>query len=132
MGKMQRTKGATFERWLVRQFNQHLVGPRWKRGLQSRGGGKEVPDLDGPCFHIEAKHHIRPNIIAALEQARDDSKGSTKMPAAVTKGNRMEPICSMYLTDWLDLAAAYLQREVNNGNLLQADEGVSSSRGEEV
>jgi len=108
MGKMQRTKGAAFERWLVRKFNATLIGHPWKRGLQSRGGGAEVPDLDGPVFHVEAKHQIRPNIAAALHQAEQDTDG--RIPVAVTKANREEPIVSMRLDAWLALAEEYLAR----------------------
>jgi len=105
MGKMQRNKGAAFERSLVRLFNATLPGP-WKRGLQSRGGGKEVPDGDGPVFHIEAKHQIRPNIVAALRQAERDAEN--KIPVAVTKANGQSPIASMRLEDWLHMANVYL------------------------
>lgn len=107
MGKMQRTKGAAFERWLVRLFKEELPGPDWKRGLQSRGGGAEVPDVDGPMFHVEAKHQIRPNITKALEQACRDNGNAMKLPVAVTKANQCQPIVSMLLCDWLKLARAY-------------------------
>jgi len=114
MGKMQRNKGARFERWLVHAFNEALPG-KWKRGFQCRGGGEEVPDLDGPLLHIEAKHQIKPNIRSALAQATEDSADSGKLPVAITKENMCKPIVSMHLKDWLLMAQPYL--EANDGSI---------------
>lgn len=100
-GAKSRRKGATFERELVRAFRQVMPGAEIKRGLQYRSG-EETCDVDLPCFWLEAKHHQRVNIKAALRQAFDTApKG--RWPIAVTKDDRQPPIASMYLDDLLEL-----------------------------
>ena len=74
MGKASRTKGHGFEREAARDMQ--LVYPTAKRGIgQSRGGGAELPDVDGTPFHIECKRGVKVNVRAALRQAQRDSQG---------------------------------------------------------
>ncbi len=73
MGRMQRVKGQTYERWLANTIRATLgpaVARQVRRGIgQARSGG-EVSDVAGlPGFWIEAKHHARVNERAALAQA---------------------------------------------------------------
>ena len=104
-GQMSRRKGARFERWLVHRFREAMPDGDIRRGLQSRGGD-EVPDVDLPCFWLEAKRHHRTNIKAALRQAVETApKG--RWPIAVCKDDRQPVIVSMHLDDFLDLLAEW-------------------------
>jgi len=96
MGKYQRTKGHNFERWVARSF-RHIF-PAAKRGLQSRNGGKEAADVEIPFFHVECKVGARPNVFAAISQARQDilkSNVVTRVPLAIIKKDRHTPIAVM-------------------------------------
>ncbi len=76
MGKLSRTKGAAYER-VVSAFLRSIFGPNVRRGLQSRGGGKEVPDVTGEdlpsWIHIEAQHAKQASPWVKLRQAEDDA-----------------------------------------------------------
>lgn len=100
-GSRSRTKGHNFERWLVHKVRAVMPGAEVKRGLQSRGGGGEVPDVDCPIWHVEAKVGKKPNIRAAYRQAeRDAAKG--KIPVAIVKDDRCQPLVVLSLEDWLE------------------------------
>ncbi len=100
-GLASRRKGADFERELVRTFREVMPDSGVRRGLQSRSG-EEVPDVELPCFWLEAKRHQRTNVKAALRQAVEAApKG--RWPMAVCKDDRQPAIVAMYLDDFLDL-----------------------------
>ena len=68
MGKFSRDKGKRGERKTANEIKESFP---WltdvKRGLQSRGGGAEVPDVVGvPGLHIELNTGKLPNPRAAL------------------------------------------------------------------
>jgi hypothetical protein len=98
LGRRSRAKGKTFELLAVHEMRE-IYGPQVKRGIgQARAGG-EVADIEGTPFWIEAKHRLRPNIAAALEQAVTASKG-TRPALAITRANGAPIIVSMYLNDF--------------------------------
>ena len=74
MGREQRLKGHNFERKMARLLTER-TGHRFRRGLQTRGGGLEVPDVacDNLPFHIECKKGKKPPWRGALRQAEQDS-----------------------------------------------------------
>jgi Holliday junction resolvase len=108
-GRHSRNKGLAFERDCVKLFKQAMPGEDIKRGLQSRGGGAEVPDVDMPVFHIECKVGKKPNIRAAYEQASRDTQG--KIPVAIVKDDRKEPLVVMGLTNYMNLIAEWWEGE---------------------
>ena len=104
-GAHSRRKGAEWERELVHRFREAMPDAEVKRGLQYRSG-EEAPDVEVPCFFVEAKHHHRTNVRAALEQATVASpKG--RWPIAVCKDDRKSPLVAMDLEDFLDLLAEW-------------------------
>lgn len=104
-GAHSRRKGAEWERELVHRFRGAMPDAEVKRGLQYRSG-EEAPDVDVPCFFVEAKHHHRTNVRAALEQATTASpKG--RWPIAVCKDDRKPPLVAMDLDDFLELLAEW-------------------------
>lgn len=101
MGAMQRRKGQAFERAMVHRLREVMPGVEIKRGLQSRGGGKEVPDVDCPVFHIECKHMKLTNPRAALRQATADA-AEGKIPVAICKDNGEPEFVVLSLEDFLE------------------------------
>ena len=104
-GQRSRRKGAAWERELVRLFRDAMPDVEIRRGLQCRSG-EEAPDVELPCFWLEAKRHQRTNIKAALRQAVETApKG--RWPVAVCKDDRQPAIVSMHLDDFLDLVTEW-------------------------
>jgi hypothetical protein len=110
LGRRSRTKGATYELVVAQRLRE--VFPNARRGIgQARSGG-DVPDVEG-CepWWAQTKHGVRPNISAALEQARRDMVAFSaragdsryKRPVAIVRANRSNDIASMYLSDFIDL-----------------------------
>jgi len=100
MGARSRRKGASFERLIAKRLKE--VFPDARRGFQFRTG-RETSDITNPVFHIECKHQKRCNIKAALEQAARDSKGTGKIPVAITRDDRKPILVTMLLDDWLEM-----------------------------
>ena len=104
-GKRSRNKGRVWERILVKRFREAMPDAEIKRGLQYRSG-EETPDVEMPCFWVEAKHHNRTNIKAAIRQAIDTApKG--RWPIAVCKDDHQPPMATMLLDDFLDLVTEW-------------------------
>ena len=104
MGKMSRTKGHTYERWIAKALRS--LFPDARRGYQSRGGGREQADVVGiPGFHIECKALARVRngeIWNALRQAESDAAPGN-YPVAMMKQNRSKTIVCMSLPTFCDL-----------------------------
>ena len=107
MGKMQRRKGHDFERAIARRLRAEFPHIKAKRGWQSRGGGKEEPDVCFPGLHIECKHGKKPSPRAALAQAIDDA-ASNATPVAVVKDDRQPAFVTLRLEDWLTLLRSWV------------------------
>lgn len=101
-GRHSRTKGAAYEREVARLVREAMPGATVRRGLQARGG-REVPDVDCPHFHLETKRGKLPSPRRALEQAKRDveASGSGKVPVAVIRDDRAPAFVVMTLDDWL-------------------------------
>jgi len=105
---MSRNKGASFERALVHRFREVMPDAEVRRGLQYRSG-EEAADVEVPCFFIEAKHHKKTNIRAAMRQAIGACpKG--RWPLAITKDNHAEPLVTIGLEDFLELLREWWAR----------------------
>lgn len=100
-GARSRRKGAAWERELVTLFEQAMPNAGARRGLQFRAG-QEAADVELPHFWLEAKHHHRTNIRAAMRQAID-SAPPDRWPLAVCKDDRVTPLATMRLDDFLRL-----------------------------
>ncbi len=106
MGKMQRTKGASFERETAVAFQR--VYPQARRGLgQARAAG-EVPDVDKTPWWCECKRGSKGNLVAALKQAREASDGRPPLAVLKRDGTSRAPeqaVVALYQDDFLDLVA---------------------------
>ena len=106
MSKMQRNKGATYERDLANYLTAH--GLPAKRGIGQARSASEVPDVDLAGFWIEAKRHKRTNPRAALAQAIEASAHTGRTPVAVCRDNGMhedDALVAMRLVDWMAMLA---------------------------
>jgi Holliday junction resolvase len=114
MGASERRKGHNFERQVAVAFRDALglSSDEVKRGLgQPRGGTAEEPDVVLPPefpMWLECKVGKRPNLLAAMEQARKAiaKSGANKAPVAVCKRDREKPVVVLELDVFLVLLAA--------------------------
>jgi len=107
-GAHSRRKGAEFERLLVQRFRDIMPDAGIRRGLQYRAG-EEAPDVDVPCFWLEAKHHHRTNVREAMRQAIATAPPG-RWPLAVCKDDNQAPLVTMLLEDFLELAREWWER----------------------
>ncbi|MGI5865792.1 MAG: hypothetical protein ACOX6T_27560 [Myxococcales bacterium] len=107
-GARSRRKGAAFERELVRRFREIMPDAGVRRGLQYRAG-QEASDVEVPCFWVEAKHHHRTNVRAAMRQAIDACPPG-RWPIAVCKDDHATPLVTMQLEDFLELVGEWWER----------------------
>lgn len=104
-GAHSRRKGADFERAMVHRFREAMPGAQVRRGFQARGG-EEMADIDCPVFWPELKRGKKPNVRAALLQARSQApKG--RIPLAVMRDDRSEPFVCLQLDDFLELVSEW-------------------------
>ena len=94
-GKSSRTKGHNFERQVAIDLRD--IYPDARRGLQYQDG-TGCADVVNTPFHVECKVGKKPNIRAALKQAKNDCQDSSKVPIAVVKDDRKEPMVTL---DWV-------------------------------
>ena len=102
MGACSRRKGAAWERALVHRFRDAMPGAYIRRGLQYRDGA-ECADVIAPKMWLEAKHHHRTNLRAALAQAQEASRGRGLWPIAICKDDRQPATVTLVLDDFLEL-----------------------------
>lgn len=118
MGLMQRQKGKRHEREVAKAFR--VAVPDAKRGYQSRGGGKEAPDVEIPHLHLECKHKKTVSIWAAMKQAEEDCPPG-KVPAAVVRENRRPDLVVMNLHQFVELFGEVLRARAKA--VIQAEMG---------
>ena len=110
MGKMQRTKGATYEREIVHTLvDRGYIAAR--NLTQTRDGGADIILQD---FIIECKRRASIAIYDWLDQATLAAKGR-KRPVVVARGDRRESVVILRLEDFLDLVG---ERDVENAKVL--------------
>lgn len=108
MSKSQRTKGHSWEREVARRFRE-IGFSEAKRGLQTRGGAAECPDVHAGPFDVECKVGKRPPIRQALDTATEHARRG-QIGIAVIKEDRKPPFVVIGLDDFLDLVQEWKQR----------------------
>ena len=104
MGKMQRDKGARFERQLASIFRDYGYDAR--RTAQRCGKSGDAADVCGlPGLHIEAKHVEAMRLYEWMAQAKRDAEAGGKgfLPAVFHKKNNAEILVTMELPDFMNL-----------------------------
>jgi len=107
MGKMQRTKGATWERRIVNDLKEHHIGATRTAPLQT--DGHPVPDVQATPLWIEAKVGKQPPIILGLQQALATCP-ATHIACCVAKKDRQAPTITMLWDDFLELFQEWKER----------------------
>lgn len=107
MGLRSRRKGAAFECELSRLLA--ALWPSARRGIGQARSAKEVCDVEGTPFWVEAKHRKKCAIQAAYNQAAEATDGRPIL--VVTKDNRCPPLVTLSLTSFLDLLGTLLKKE---------------------
>jgi len=102
MSKMQRRKGADFERDVARDLRKLLGDESVRRGCQARDGC-DAPDVICKYLWVECKHQIKPNIAAAVRQMVAACLNPTLWRVAITKANGEKPLVTMPYEDFLDM-----------------------------
>lgn len=96
MGKMQRDKGARFERTVSAILNEY--------GITSRRGNvfyREDDVVTDSPIHVECKAQETTKIHEWMKQSIEAADG--KIPVVVHKRNREEPLITMKFEDFLKL-----------------------------
>lgn len=110
MGKMQRDKGASFERQVAGMFKDY--GYNAFRTAQHCGNTGVAPDVSGvPGIHIECKAVEKMRLYEWIEQAKRDSKKRGDKPVVIHKQNYKDVLVTMRFDDWIDL---YREWEAGN------------------
>lgn len=105
MGKMQREKGARFERWLANYLKKRGF-ENAQRTAQHCGNTGDASDVRGlPGVWLEAKAQERIRIREWYEQAKRDSDaaGKGEIPIVVHKVNREIPLVTLSLDHFMEL-----------------------------
>ena len=113
MGKMQRDKGARFERTVAGLFKDW--GYNAFRTAQYEGKSGNCADVEGvPGLHIECKAVERMHLYDWIEQAIRDNKASKnpQIPVVIHKANNKPVLVSMTFDDFIQI---YKEWEASNG-----------------
>lgn len=105
MGKMQRDKGARFERYVAKRF-QAIYPEAGRNYSQRREGTSEGADVEGTPFHIECKSGKQPRYLAALHQAEAGEGDGGRPCIVVAKQDRQGEFVFLRMDDFLDILAA--------------------------
>jgi len=108
MGKMQRDKGARWERDVAAQMRDAMPGCGAKRGFQTRGGAAECADVTAGPFHMELKVGKRPPIRKAYQTASDTCPAG-QIPVAVIKEDRKPAFVVIGLEDFKEFISEWWQ-----------------------
>lgn len=98
MGKMQRNKGAEFERAIVMTLKAR--GYDAKRNLdQTRDGGG---DINLPAYLIECKRRAKISVYEWLEQAQKAAQDH-QIPVVVARADHKDAIAILKWTDFMGM-----------------------------
>lgn len=100
MGRMQRNKGATYEREIAKTLQQ--VYPEARRGIGQARSASEVADVEGTPFWVECKRGRMPNVRGAIRQACAATDGRPYL--VVVRDDGDSSFVTMSLETFLSLA----------------------------
>lgn len=113
MGKMQKEKGARFERTLASLLRDQGFHEAERTAQHSGKNGGE-PDVKGvPGIHIEAKHQETMRLYEWIDQAKRDvsEKKSDDIPVVMHKKNNAEILVTMRFEDFCKIYREYSNKE---------------------
>lgn len=84
-----RAKGHGYERTVAGYLRS--IYPTAERGLQSRGGGEEVPDVNGTPLWVECKRHRKvPGALSLYYRAREEASDGRPAVLVLKEDGRPE------------------------------------------
>lgn len=112
MGKMQRDKGANYEREVAKIISARLGRPTKRMLGQARDGGHDLEQI-GP-FLFECKRRAK---IAVYEWMRQIVAACTngQMPVVIARADNERSIVILDFEDFMTLAKCYLNKEIESG-----------------
>lgn len=114
MSKSQRTKGANFEREVVRQFRE--LGHHVARNLdQWRDGGG---DIALKRWMFECKRRAKISVYEWMEQCKAAARGE-QVPVVIARGDNKEALVIMRFEDFLEMFDA-LERSMVAAEAIQS------------
>jgi hypothetical protein len=133
-GKRSRDKGARFERFLENALK--VCFPDARRMGPSQARDPKYCDVEGTPFRIEAKHwalFTYKHIHEALEQAESNGRdvGDTRVPLAITKRDREEPLVHLTLRRFLQLVEKHFWRPMDPEDVVLIDYNLVDETGED-
>lgn len=105
MSKMQRTKGASFERDIANDLSASFARSVKRNIGQARDGGD---DITVPPFRIECKRRQGIAVYAWLEQCIAACVPHD-IPVVVAKADRQDPIVVLRYSDFKTIAAPFFK-----------------------
>ena len=103
MAVNSKQKGARGERELAKILREYGYEGA-KRSQQYCGANGDADVIDAlPGIHIECKRTEKLKLYDAVEQAKNDSKGTQHLPAVFHRKNKGEWVVIMPLEDWMKL-----------------------------
>ena len=107
MGKSQQRKGRSGELELVQILNDNGI-PASPGAPMSYGATPDIVGVNG--VHVECKRVEKLNLSVAMEQAiRDSERFKDGLPTVFHRRNRSPWLCTMRLTDWLELYKGWIE-----------------------
>lgn len=100
MGKMQRDKGANYEREIARQLR--ALFPDAARNVTETQHGQGVDLVNTGNLRIQCKRHKQYAPITRIEEV---PRTPDKIPVLITRGDRKEDVAVLYLSDFLAILA---------------------------
>ena len=101
MGKWQREKGISFERWAANRLRG--LFEKSKRHLEyadREGDAERGIDVEAGPLRIQCKRNKKYCSVSKLEEVICSKK---YIPALITKGDRKDPVICLYLDDFIKL-----------------------------
>lgn len=105
MGKMQRNKGAQYEREIANDLAATFLRPIKRKLGQARDSGN---DIDLPPFRIECKRYASIAVYTWLEQCVA-ACGLRDIPVVVARADSKESIVVLRFCDFKKLADVFLR-----------------------
>lgn len=118
MGKMQRTKGATFEREIVNDLKDYLGVKAGRNLSQTRDSGGDIV-LDN--FVIECKRRAKISIYQWMEQCEVSCETKQK-PIVICRADGEKALAIMKWSDFMTLLGNEITPLSSNENLLVGDQ----------
>lgn len=102
MGKMSRTKGHAFERWVGKQFRRIFPDARRQLEFQKEVAAEGVDLVNIGRYRVQCKRERKYASITAIFQVKIcPIEGGC--PVLVTKGDRLEPMAVLPFSELLQL-----------------------------